>query len=174
MFSFFWTRSASVPAAALYIVLGLVLALYPGLSGTVFVWLLAAAALIFALVRLIAYFRLRRQGFSAPGDLTAAIIGGILGIFFLTSPHIVLSFLPLVLGLLFLVDGVGKLPLLMETRKAGTPLPTPLLLSTLVPIILGVVMIANPFGVTQLVIRIFGIGLLADGILDLATCLSRK
>ena len=174
MFSFFWTRSASVPAAILYILLGLVLAIYPGLSGTVFVWLLAAATLLFALVRLIAYFRLHRQGFSASGDLVAAIVSGVLGIFFLTSPHVVLSFLPLVLGLLFLVDGVGKVPLILDVRKNHLPVPTSLLLSALVPIVLGIIMIANPFGVTRLAIRVFGIGVLADGILDLVTCISGK
>ena len=172
MFSFFWTRSASVPAAILYILLGLVLAIYPGFSGTVFVWLLAAATLLFALVRLTAYLKFRRRGISAPGDLAAAVITGVLGIFFLTSPRQVLSFLPLVLGLLFLVDGVGKLPLLMEARKAKVPVSTPLLLSVMVPLVLGVVMLANSFGVVQMMIRVFGIGLLIDGILDLVTCLT--
>ena len=41
MFGYFWSRNATLGMAALYLVLGIVLLLFPGMSGTVFCWGLA-------------------------------------------------------------------------------------------------------------------------------------
>ena len=49
MFGYFWSRNATLGMAALYLVLGVVLTLFPGMSGTVFCWGLAAGAAIYAM-----------------------------------------------------------------------------------------------------------------------------
>ena len=41
-------------------------------------------------------------------------------------------------------------------------------------LVLGIVLIANPFGVAKTVIRFFGIGLIVDGVCDLITVLSAR
>ena len=48
MFQFFWTRSASIWISILYMALGLPLLLFPGISGTIFVWALSAGAAVYA------------------------------------------------------------------------------------------------------------------------------
>ncbi len=174
MFSYFWGRNASLPLAAAYVLLGLFLTVFPDLSGTIFVWVLAGICLVFAIVRLWRYVQRRRADAGGAGDLIAAAAGLLLALFFWLWPHVVLSFLPLVLGALLLLDGVGKLPLVMDVRRAGLPLPPPLVLSAAVPAVLGIVMIADPFGVTRLVIRFFGISLMVDGVCDCVTLLSRR
>ena len=89
-------------------------------------------------------------------------------IFALAWPQTLLAFLPLVLGSLLLLDGVGKLPLAVMALRAHTPDATALLLSSLIPLILGAVIVINPFQTVQLVVRIFGVGLIADGVADFA------
>ena len=49
---FFWSRTASIWIALLYIILGLPLLLFPGASGSVFVWALAAGAAVYAVSHL--------------------------------------------------------------------------------------------------------------------------
>lgn len=79
------------------------------------------------------------------------------------------------LGALLLVDGVGKIPLVIAAVQAKSTVLIPLLLSSLIPVILGILLVVNPFHAAQLVIMIFGAALLADGISDLITALmSRK
>lgn len=48
MFGYFWSRNATLGMAALYLVLGIVLLLFPGMSGTVFCWGMAAGAGLYA------------------------------------------------------------------------------------------------------------------------------
>ena len=79
------------------------------------------------------------------------------------------------LGALLLVDGVGKTPLVFAAIQSKAPILIPLLLSALIPSVLGVLLVVNPFHAAQLVIMVFGAALLADGISDLTTALmSRK
>lgn len=108
---FFWSRTASVWIALLYIILGLPLLLFPGASGSVFVWALAAGAAVYALSHLWRYIQARKLEQASGGDLFLAILPLAFAIFSISWPQAILSFLPLVLGALLLVDGVGKAPL---------------------------------------------------------------
>ena len=38
----------------------------------------------------------------------------------------------------------------------------------MLPVVLGALIVVNPFQTVQLVVRIFGLGLIADGIVDFA------
>lgn len=166
---FFWTRTASVWIALLYIILGLPLLLFPGASGSVFVWALAAGAAVYAVSHLWRYLQERKTGQASGGDLFLAVLPLAFSIFSLSWPQAILSFLPLVLGALLLVDGVGKVPLVIAAVRSKPPILIPLLLSSLIPIVLGTLLVVNPFHAAQMVIMIFGAALVADGVSDLVT-----
>ena len=55
MFQFFWTRTASVWVAALYILMGILLFVFPAASSILFVWALAAGAGAYGLIHPIRY-----------------------------------------------------------------------------------------------------------------------
>lgn len=171
---FFWSRTASVWIALLYIILGLPLLLFPSASGSVFVWALAAGAAVYAASHLWRYIQSRKMEQASGGDLFLAVLPLAFAIFSISWPQAILSFLPLVLGALLLVDGVGKAPLAIAAIQSKPPILIPLVLS-LLPIALGVLLVVNPFHVAQLAIMIFGAALVADGVSDLVTALiSRK
>lgn len=172
---FFWSRTASVWIALLYIVLGLPLLLFPGTSGSIFVWSLAAGAAAYAISHLWRYLHGRKMDQASGTDLFLTVLPLAFSIFSIIWPEAILSFLPLVLGALLLIDGVGKLPLVISGIKDKVPALIPLLLSSLIPITLAVLLLINPFHAAQLVIMVFGIALISDGISDLVTALiSRK
>ena len=169
MFQFFWARSTSKWTAILYILLGLLLAIFPGISGTIFVWVLAAATGIFGLGHLIRYLQARKTGMASGGGLFLGILALLFALFCALRPHAILSFLPLVLGILCLLDGIGKIPVAVAFVQDRSGSLIPALISTILPILLGILLIANPFGAARMVIMIFGIGLILDGISDFVT-----
>lgn len=172
---FFWNRTASVWIALLYIVLGLPLLLFPGVSGSVFVWSLAGGATVYACSHLWRYLQGRKVDQSSGTDLFLTVLPFAFSIFAIIWPEAILSFLPLVLGALLLIDGIGKVPLVISGIQAEIPALLPLLLSALIPIALGILLLVNPFHAAQLVIMVFGVALIGDGISDLVTALiSRK
>ncbi len=174
MFNYFWSRNASVGMAVLYIALGLPLVLFPAAVGTAFVWALAIGCVMYAIPHLIRYLQGRKVGQSFGGDLFLTVLPLFFALFALFRPHVILSFLPFVLGALLLMDGVGKLPLMLAAIQDHAPGLAFCVISTLVPLIVGLVLIVNPFQAAQMVIMVFGIGLIVDGIGDLITALSAR
>lgn len=122
---FFWSRTASVWIALLYIILGLPLLLCPGASGSVFVWALAAGAAVYAVSHLWRYIQGRKMERASGGDLFLAVLPLAFAIFSISWPQAILSFLPLVLGALLLVDGVGKAPLAIAAIQSKPPILIP-------------------------------------------------
>ena len=174
MVMYFWERSASVWIALLYMVMGGLLLAFPAATSTVFVWALAGGAACYGVSHLLRYLQTRKKGTASPADLFLTVLPVAFAVFALVWPQTLLSFLPLVLGSLLLLDGVGKLPLAIMAMRAHTPDATALLLSSLIPLVLGAVIVVNPFQTVQLVVRIFGVGLIADGVADYAAVLTPR
>lgn len=174
MVMYFWERSASVWLALLYVLLGGLLLAFPAATSTAFVWALAGGAACYGVSRLLRYLQTRKNGTASGADLFLTVLPVAFAVFALVWPQTLLAFLPLVLGSLLLLDGVGKLPLAVMALRAHTPDATALLLSSLIPLVLGAVIVVNPFQTVQLVVRIFGVGLIADGIADFAAVLTAR
>lgn len=174
MFQFFWVRSASVWLAVLYMAFGILLLVFPGVSGTLFVWLLAGVSALYGLGHLFRYGKARKTGQSLPGDLFLTVLALAFTLFALLWPQVILSVLPLVLGALLLLDGLGKLPLAIDALRRRYDTRIPLAISSFLPLALGLVILIRPFQTAQLVIRVFGLALLLDGISDLAACLTAR
>ena len=174
MFQFFWVRAASVWIAVLYAVMGALLLLFPVASSTLFVWALAAGAGVYGASHLVRWVQGRKSEHANPGDLFLTILPAAFSVFSIIWPQAVLSVLPLVLGSLLLVDGVGKLPLAVAGLRDQLPEMIPLMLSSLLPILLGAVIVVNPFTTVRIAVMVFGASLIADGVSDLATVLLEK
>ena len=100
-------RTTSLWASVLYMALGLVLTFWPGMSGTVFCWGIAAALILYAAHSFWYFIKARNLGFTAGGTLVIGILCLAFGIFCFSRPYVVLSFLPIALGIMLLVDGIG-------------------------------------------------------------------
>lgn len=171
MFSHFQGRKAAIGIALLYIVFGILFIIFPGVVGSAFCWILAIGALAIAAAQFWTFYRTRRDGGSGVGALTLAVLLTIFGIFCIARADLILSFLPMVLGIVLLIDGIGKLPLAISKLTAGNGNLTRILsgVSSLIPLILGIVLIVDPFSAAKTVIVFFGISILVDGVLDLVS-----
>lgn len=169
MFQFFWVRAASVWIAALYVIMGILLFVFPAASSTIFIWALAAGSGAYGASHLIRWLQSWKAGQSNPGDLFLSILPAAFSVFSLIWPQSVLSILPLVLGSLFLVDGFGKLPLAIAGLREQMPIMVPLMLSSIIPISLDAAIVINPFATVQLVVMVFSASLILDGASDLVT-----
>lgn len=102
-----------------YVVLGGLLIWRPDGSAKVIGWAIGIAALLYGLLHLINYWRTQRMGDGGKSELFLGITFAALGIFCLITPQTVLSFLPFLLGLVLVVDAVGKAQRAFEFRRLG-------------------------------------------------------
>ncbi len=166
--SSFWMAAASV-------VVGLLLLLFPSISFSIFSTGLGIALILYGLTYLFRFWQEKRQGISANGELFLGLIVIIFGLLFLSVPKIIASILPFILGALLLLSGLFKIPDAWEAFRSGVSCRWLFLFATLVPLVLGIILLFNPFGVITAVISFFGICLMANGLLDLFSFfLSRK
>ena len=88
--------------------------------------------------------------------------------------QVVLSFLPIALGIMLLVDGIGKMPLAVDALSVYSPYRFWVLISAVLPLILGIVLLVNPFRAAKAAIMFFGISILADGLFELITYIQQR
>lgn len=174
MHKFFMERSASLWTAAFCIVAGVILVLYPVAVSNMFVTALAIGALVYGLIHLFRYIQGRRAGISLTGDLFLTVVAGGFALFALVSPQSILAILPLALGCMLLVDCVGKLPLAVAAFRGGYPGRGLFVLSAMLPGLLGLVILINPFSTARLMVVAFGVSLIVDGMGELMTVLLQK
>ncbi len=162
-------RRKTILTALCYIVLGIFFIVKNDIAhGTL---LKAVAIFVFAagIISIIGYFT-GKDTFSGglASGLLLAVMGG--AIFFKTERFILLLFLLLSIAILY--DGAAKLQIafdLLRAKVAGRWI-LPMILAA-VNLILGVVILFNPFGADAMLILIVGIFMVLCGASDLATCI---
>ena len=167
-------RASSLWASLIYMAIGLVLMFWPGISGTVFCWGIAIALVLYAAHSFWYFVKARNLGFTAGGTLVIGIICLAFGFFCFARPQVILAFLPFTLGLMLLVDGIGKLPLAVDALSVHIPYRFWVLVSAVLPLVLGIVLLFNPFSAAKAAIVFFGISILADGLFELISYIQQR
>ena len=152
--------------AIAFIVLGVVVIIYPGQTMKTMAYLLAGCLIVLGIVNLVQYVKMDAMLVIDKYDLAigfSAIIGGILIFINLDK------FLPMittVLGFMITISGVMKLQNsinLMRLKSDKWPIP---FFMAIINIVYGVVMLIDPFSEALLAI-LLGIGFILSGITDL-------
>ena len=97
-----------------------------------------------------------------------------LGAFCLITPSTVVSILPFLLGLVLLLDAVGKFQRALQMRSVGFPYWWVSLVFAVCVLLLAITLLFNPFGAVKFTMIFFGACLLADGIADLIYLFSTR
>lgn len=163
---YYEVRLSSLGVAICMIIFGMLLTIYPEMSGIIFTRGFATIVLLFALSHVWKWLRARKREMGGTGNLIGAVLLLILSAVGFFKPEIILSFLPFVTGALLILDGFVKIPLVKEMWDWGNELRWSAILSTGIPLLLGIFLASYPFHAATAVIRVFGIFLLIDGISD--------
>ena len=106
-------RNSIILTSLLYIVLGVVLIVFPEVSLGLACILIGAVTLIYGVVRIVAFVR---DGGEASGrfDLFVGVLLAALGIFLLVCPQVIVSLIPIALGIYIIVDSVSAVKKALE------------------------------------------------------------
>lgn len=152
----------SVWLSILMIVLGLVLALWPGHVMTTAVTILGVALLAGGAISAISWYRGRMRGASYL-TLAEGILLGVAGIFVLAAPKLLISILPVCVGIVILVNGVVNLAQALDQRRAGYPRWTVSLTLAILTVVLGLLVVFNPFSTMEMLVTAIGIVVIYNG-----------
>ena len=159
-------RRSSIVAAAVTILLGLMLVLVPNRSIRFLCGLLGTALMVTGLIYILGWFAKRRDGFPVwfliPGLLLAA-----LGLWLLSRPASVIVLIQFSFAAVLLFLGVIDLQSALSLMREGWPRWWIDLALAALTLVLGGVVLFNPFGTMEALTILIGLSLVYDGISDL-------
>ena len=151
----------------LYLALGVFLLAVPGVALNIVCYALGGVVLACAAVQLIRYFTFERKVFQSSFTLISGLVCLGLGGFLILRSDIVVRILPVVFGLFVLFDSLGRLQNALELRRCGYPSWKWFILLALLSVVLGGIMIFDPFGAMETLVMGIGIILLIEGAFNL-------
>ena len=162
-----WTNRSNGLETLIMIIAGAILVFMPGLTADLITKGLAVISLFYGFMNVFRYLDNRKDNNAYTIDIIIGIISLLFGIFVWTNPHFILSFLPMVLGILLIINGLAALPLFFQFGLIYIPA----FFTSIIPLVLGIILIINPYGIAKSAIQIFGIVILISGISNLITLL---
>ncbi len=155
-----------------YIVLGILMLVFPDTSEKLICYLLGGVALIIGIVCIVSFV----TGRNDPAanlfrfDLAIGVVLLVVGIYLIAWPSSVWEWLPVVLGLCVVFDSIIKLQQSLNLKRGGFNGWWIVLLVAVVTAVLGILLVVNAFGGNALIYYI-AIVLIADGVVNLGTTL---
>lgn len=154
-------------AAILYIVLGLVLLLWPKTSQDLICFAFGLLLLIYGIITIISFFVHDSRLGTFRFELILGIIAAAAGIFFLFQPGFIQAVIPVVLGIYIIIDGLLNLKRALELRSLGYGHWWVVLLLSLISAGLGVLVLCKPIFLEHILTMVIGGVFVYNGLSDL-------
>ncbi len=112
-------RSSFGVSAALFIVLGLVMFIWPMAMGNILCLLGGLMLIGVGLWKMAGYFRKKEYGVPQRCSFAIGALEAVLGVILMSQPQLVINLVPYLLGVIVLVDSLFKLQLAYSLKKTG-------------------------------------------------------
>jgi uncharacterized membrane protein HdeD (DUF308 family) len=153
----------------LYILLGFVALVVPETMEKTLGYLLGIVLIVAGGVSIIGYLIREAHENYYRNDFVYGLAGIVIGIIVLLKVEIIISLIPLLLGILVTISGCAKLQDVVDMKRMNYGNWVLMLILSLINLALGLVLIFNPFKAAELLFRIIGIGLIYSGVTDCVT-----
>ena len=155
--------------AVFYLILGIILVLFFFFCGYAICYLIGGLAIIYGIFHLVLYQRTKSPFVTYRYDLVQGIIGLAIGIYVIIVPEILIETLPVVLGVVVMIDSIVKIQNAWDLKRMGYDRWWLVMIGALVTLVFGLLMVFCPFTVYLSVIVFVGISLIVNGVSDLIT-----
>ena len=147
-----------------YIVIGLLLIIWPDAARQIIIYALGAAALLYGGYRIVDFF-VRKEHLSGTIQIGVALGIGclLLGLFLIFKAAVVVALLAAIIGVAVIIDSVLRLQVALNLRHAGVKNWLLLLVTALLTLVFGILLLFNPFTAIKVATIIAGVSLLIDG-----------
>ena len=162
-------RNEMIGLSIVLMLAGIFMILSPNTSGNIICRGVGAVLCIWGVVRLVAYFR-NNEILGSFGLVQGVALAGF-GLYILIRPGIIEVFLTTVFAIIIIVDGILKLQYALDFRKLDAGGWWIEAVCAAVMIILGIVVLFNPFATVAAVMLFIGVVFVFEGAWDLASIL---
>ncbi len=161
-----------VAISALLGIFGILLIFIPEISLKVLETVIGISMIVFAVIKLVGYFSKDLFRLAFQYDLAFGILLFILGIVVLISKEKALAHLCVAIGIVVLADGLFKIQIAVDSKVFGIGKWWMILLTAVLTGLIGLVLIFRPVETAVILMRLLGVTLLLEGLMNLTTVLS--
>ena len=161
------SKISLIISALTFIVLGLVLCIWPNVAMNFICVVAGAALLIGGAWQIIAYLRGKAAAGLAPGSFVSGVFEMLFGLVLVLQPQVVQVAVPLLLSVLLLVDSIVKLQISIDLKRAGYGHWWQSLLASLVIGVAAFLFILDPISSAASIVILIGVAFLINGVSDL-------
>lgn len=154
-------------SAVLCMVFGLVLLIWPGTTTRIVCMLLGSVLLAYGGFQVVICLVNRERTLLSQGMLIFGIVVAVVGLWILLSPDMIIMAVPVIIGVVILIHGVHNVIQAVGLQKENYSKWWVALLFGILTVVFGGVLVYNPFGAVEMVVRMIGIFLIYDGASDM-------
>ena len=129
--------------------------------------IIGVISLVYGMSKMLGYFSRDLYNLAFQFDLALGLFTIIFGFILLLRSAKVVTFMPVIIGVFVLVDGVFKLQTAVDANRFGLSSWWLILLGSLMCAVLGLLLIVDPFGGSNVLMTFVGISLTIDGLQNL-------
>lgn len=155
----------------LCIVMGILMLVYPGTILNTICDILAVVFILLGIRYLMEYKRKDIINAFYKYELVVGAIFLLAAVFVIVKRGVVISIIPLIVGIIIVISGVMKLENALDLRRMGNHW-IPLLVLAGINVLLGIMILANPQATAIFVTRVTGGVLVYSGVVDFITTLT--
>ena len=149
------------------ILVGAVLLIAPGTALDVVCIIFGIYMIIYGAVKIMGYFAKDAYQLAFQFDLALGIVIAIVGIVFVCRTARVVQLLSTCIGIVMLVDATFKIQTSIDSKRFGISRWWLMLILAVIVAAIGILLILMPGETTRLMVRLIGLNLCMDGILNL-------
>ena len=150
----------------LYILLGIVALVIPETMQKTLGYLIGIVLIVAGAVSMICYLLRDARDNYYHNEFVFGLVGIVVGVAVLYKVEVIISLIPFILGILVLFSGCSKLQDAIDLKRLSYGSWVGMLVVAVINIILGIVLICNPFKAAVLLFRVLGVGLILSGASD--------
>ena len=166
-------RISPLLSALILIVVGVILVLYSGDALSTLLRIVAIGLLIVGVIGVTGYFNGKDDGRKSIWRMLVAAVEAIAGLIILIRPQIILNIYPIAMGIIIAVDGLGNLFHALSMKRQNDSHWKALLILACITILLGIIIVCNPFSTLNALTSVVGVVLAYDGVTRAIAALRR-
>lgn len=160
-------KNASILYGLVLIIAGLVLTFFPEITAKSIAYTIGIVAIIIGAFFIIRYFHTQPGYIGENRGLVSGFVVIIFGILIFVKSEMIISIIPIILGFIVTTSGLNTLQQGIDLARVNGKGWGAVILMAVINIVVGVVVLCNPFSTATLLIRIIGIGMVYSGITDI-------
>lgn len=146
--------------------MGLLLLFVPQLTAKVVVLVIGGALILFGVVRMIQYFRADAHAAVDSWGLATGVMVALGGVGVFVFSKALIGLVPFVIGCIIIAGGVLKLQRALDLMRLGAERWYLDFIGVAVSIVLGLIIILNPFATALTLMRVIGASLVVEAVQD--------